>query len=295
MTDQPQKDPSKDAKKAAPRPPDRSSNGETPPDVRLERAMRLLRTSTVTGVKLSAQTWARHPGHEWDGPQIMHDRALLIAGGFGGSINFYNLLKRSYEAAGYRRVAVMPPVDNAFADIRTSAERLGLMVQLLGGEVDIIGHSEGGLMARWLAKELDDDDTIRRIVTLGTPNRGLPVRIEDYPRLEQFSAARRLHKVIDTVANRTVLPMASVALRQMLRGSEFMETLGIDAPLSNTEYLAIRSKWDGVVPYGSADLPVAMNVANVSLTAGARRSNHAAIASTSEEAFQAAMMFLRRS
>jgi pimeloyl-ACP methyl ester carboxylesterase len=279
---------------SAPRRPDRSINGQAPVDVRLERAMRMLRSATVRGVKLSARAWAKHPIHTWDGPPVEHDRALVIVGGFAGSIDFYTLLRRSYEGAGIRRVAVMPPVDNAFADIRASAERLATMVDLLGGEVDIVGHSEGGLMARWFVKELGGEDIVRHVVTLGTPNRGLPVRIEDYPWLERYSTARRVHKVVDTLAHRTVMPMASVALRQMLRGSEFMQTLGAQVPAGRTEYLAVRSRWDGVVPFGSADLPPAPNVANVSLRSGARLGNHAAIASTSPEAFRSAMTFVRR-
>jgi triacylglycerol lipase len=168
------------------------------------------------------------------------------------------------------------------------------MVRLLGGEVDIIGHSEGGLVARWYVKELGGDEHVRHIVTLGSPNRGLPVRIEDYPLLERSATARRIHQLVDAVANRTVLPIASVAVRQMLRGSEFMETLGDTVPEGRTEYLAVRSRWDGVVPYTASDLPSGDNVANVALTAGPRLSNHAAIASTSAEAFEATMTFIRR-
>lgn len=279
---------------SAPRRPDTSVHGEAPVDVRLERAMRMLRGATVRGVKLGARAWARHPAHVWSGLPVEHDRALVIVGGYAGSIDFYTLLRRSYEAAGIRRVAVMPPVDNAFADIRASSERLATIVDLLGGEVDIVGHSEGGLMARWFVKELGGADVVRHVVTLGTPNRGLPVRIEDYPWLERFSTARRLHQVADTVVHRAVMPMASVALRQMLRGSEFMETLGTEVPPGRTEYLAVRSRWDGVVPFGCADLPAADNVANVSLRSGARLGNHAAIASTSVEAFEAGMAFVRR-
>jgi hypothetical protein len=283
-----------DRERAAPRRPDTSVDGQAPADLRLERAMRLLRTSTVTGVRLSARAWANRPAHRWRGPAVDHDRAVVIVGGYAGSADFYELLRRSYESAGVRRVAVMPPVDNAFADIRASAERLATMVDLLGGEVDVVGHSEGGLMARWFVKELDGAEVVRHVVTLGTPNRGLPVRLEDYPWLERHSAARRVHQVADAVARRTVIPMASVALRQMLRGSEFMETLNDTLPPGPTQYLAVRSRWDGVVPFGSADLPDAPNVANVALRSGARLGNHAAIASTSHEAFEAAVAFIRR-
>ena len=281
---------------AAPRPADRPVGGELAPrDLRIERAMRMVRSASVHGVKLSARMWARHPGHVWEGPKITHDRALLIVGGMAGGTDFYSLLRTSFEAAGSRRVAVMPPVDNAFADIRVSAERLASMVRLLGGQVDIVGHSEGGLMARWFVHELGGDEVVRHVVTIGTPNRGLPVRIEDYPWLERSATARKLNRVVDAVANRAVLPMASVALRQMLRGSEFMETLGGgNVPAGDTQYLAIRSKWDGVVPFSSADLESGPNVANVSLRGGPRFGNHAAIASTSAEAFAATMTFIRR-
>lgn len=260
----------------------------------LERGLALLRAGTVTGVKLSATVWARHPPHRWTGAAVTHDRAVVVVGGYAGSAEFYSLLRRSYEASGIRRVAVMPPVEYAFGDIRRSAERLAMLVRLLGGEVDLVCHSEGGLMARWYVEQLDGADRVRHIVTLGTPNRGLPVRIEDYPVLERSAAARRVHKLADTVANRTVLPMTSMALRQMLRGSEFMETLGYQVPAGRTEYLAIRSKWDLVVPHSAADLPPGPNVANVDLRSGPRYGNHAAIASTSREAFDASMTFVRR-
>jgi len=280
---------------SAPRAPEPSANGRAPVDLRIERAMRLVRGATVNGVRMSARLWANYPVHRWDGAKVTHHRAVVIVGGFAGSAGFYTYLRDSYEAAGIRRVAIMPPVDNAFADIRASAERLASMVHLLGGEVDIVGHSEGGLMARWFVKELGGDEVVRHVVTLATPNRGLPVRIEDYPWLERSATARRLHQLVDSVANRTVLPMAGVALRQMLRGSEFMESLGVDVPPGETQFLAVRSRWDGVIPYSAADLPAADNVANVSLTEGPRYGNHASIASTSPQAFRAAMSFIRRS
>ncbi len=79
---------------AGPRRPDRATGGEAPADVRLERAMRMLRRATVHGVRLSARTWANHPIHQWDGPPVTHDRALVIVGGFAGSVDFYTLLRR---------------------------------------------------------------------------------------------------------------------------------------------------------------------------------------------------------
>lgn len=262
--------------------------------LRIERAMQLARVTTVTAVNLSARTWSNRVPMQWDGPPVAHDRPLIIVGGYGGSADFYSFLGTSFEGAGIRRVAIMPPVEHAFADIRVSAERLAKVANLLGGDIDIVGHSEGGLVARWYVKHLGGADHVRHVVTLATPNRGLPHRIEDYPRLERFATARRLHQVFDSVANRTVLPLTELAFRQMLRGSSFMQDLGQNVPPGRTEYLAVRSRWDGVIPYSAADLPPADNVANVSLRGGPRVGNHAAIASTSPQAFDATMTFIRR-
>lgn len=263
-------------------------------DAGIEQAMRAMRSATVLGVKIGARTWARVPPHAWTGKPIAHERPLVIVGGYGSHSGFYDLIKRSYEAAGIRRVQVMPPIDYAFGDIRISAERLASVVRLLGGEVDLIGHSEGGLVARWYVKKLGGADAIRHVVTLGTPNRGLPTRAEDYPWIAKSPTARRLHKVAEDVAQRMVVPVTSVALLQMFRGSEFMLELGDVVPDGDTRYLAIRSKWDGVVPFSIADLPPGDNVANVALRAGPRFGNHAAIASTSAEAFRSTMQFIRR-
>jgi len=40
-------------------------------------------------------------------------------------------------------------------------------------KVDIVAHSMGGLVATWLLKRLDLGRRVRRVVTLGTPHRGV--------------------------------------------------------------------------------------------------------------------------
>lgn len=271
-----------------------SKDQEPQRPLHIERAMKLTRIATVASVKLSSRSWVNRPPNQWDGPPVEHDRPCIIVGGYGGGVEYYKLLQMSLEQAGIKRVAIMPPVEYAFADIRDSAARLSSMVKLLGDEVDIVAHSEGGLVSRWYVSHLGGENHVKHLVTLATPHRGLPTRIEDYPRLERYALARRAHNVIDKVANKTVIPMTEIALRQMLRGSDFLQQLGEEVPLSDTQYLAVRSRWDMVVPYSCADLPPADNVANVSLTEGPHFGNHAAIAATSSEAFNATMTFIRR-
>jgi len=68
----------------------------------------------------------------------------------------------------------------ACGDIRDLAERThGVLEAALAAqpsvEIDVIGHSMGGLVAAYLLKCLDRGGRVRRVVTLGTPHRGLAI------------------------------------------------------------------------------------------------------------------------
>jgi len=81
----------------------------------------------------------------------------------------------------------------------------------------------------------------------------------------------------------------------MVRGSDFLVELeaagGTPGP---TQYLAIASRHDGVIPFSTASLPDAWNVANVTIDDGWMNGNHLSIASTNQHAFDATMSFLLR-
>lgn len=262
--------------------------------LRLERATALARAVSVTGVKLAASTWRFRAPLPWDGPPPAHRRPLVIVGGYAGHVEYYSLLRRSFEEAGFLRVTVMPPVDHSFGDIRESARQLASIVRLLEAPVDLVGHSQGGLVARWYASQLGGAECVRHIVTIGTPNLGLPSQVEHLPLLERIAAARRLNEAFDLVTTRLVAPDDTRALHQMLRGSEFMETLGQDPTPLPTRYLSIASRHDGVIPWSAGHLLPAENVANVTVDDGVVQGNHASIAATNATAFRAAVAFVRR-
>ena len=104
-------------------------------------------------------------------PTAPHPTPVVLVHGFlGDPTNF--LLLRSYLAArGVRNFATFsyPPR----LDYQRLAVRLGRAIEAVclatgAPEVDVIGHSLGGLVARYLV-EMQPESRVRRLVTLGAP------------------------------------------------------------------------------------------------------------------------------
>ncbi len=221
-------------------------------------------------------------------------RPLVFVGGYGASPELYDLFSRSFQAAGIDSVHVVPLLDNAFSDIHQNAELVSHYIAGLGSDVDIVAHSEGGLISRAYLKYLGGTDHVRHLVTLGTPHRGLPRTIRHLPATAE-EATRRAREL----ASRHLVPIweqvASAAVKQMIAGSEFMTDLNADpASPGPTQYCAIASRHDGIIPFASASLPDAANVANITIDEGWVRGNHAAITTTNATVFRTALEFLYR-
>jgi pimeloyl-ACP methyl ester carboxylesterase len=95
---------------------------------------------------------------------------ILVHGLFGDPTNF-RALDRSLAARGVGTVAsfsYLPRVDYQRLAPRL-ADRIAAVCRTTGAaRVDVVGHSLGGLVARYLI-EAGAGDRIRRLVTLGTP------------------------------------------------------------------------------------------------------------------------------
>jgi pimeloyl-ACP methyl ester carboxylesterase len=96
--------------------------------------------------------------------------AILVHGFFGDPTNFL-VLRGHLAAAGLPNFATFayPPR----IDYQRLAHRLGQEIELFraetgAAEVDLIGHSLGGLVARYLV-EMNQGSPVRRLVTLGAP------------------------------------------------------------------------------------------------------------------------------
>src|SRR2546425_9215219 len=112
---------------------------------------------------------------------------VLVHGLFGDPTNFL-LLRRYLAARGIRNFAAFsyPPR----LDYQRLAPRLGDLIDTIclatgAPEVDLLGHSLGGLIARYLV-EMPRPSRVRRLVTLGAPYFATPLPPEE---LAIFAAA----------------------------------------------------------------------------------------------------------
>jgi triacylglycerol esterase/lipase EstA (alpha/beta hydrolase family) len=143
-------------------------------------------------------------------------------------------------------------------EIRNSAKELNAFVDKVlaatgAPEVDLVGHSQGGMMPRWYLKFLDGAEEVHTLVGLSPSNHGTTVDgigllARFFPGGEQFTGA--------------LCP----ACEEQIVGSSFLAELnGGGDTVPGVEYTVIQTRYDQVVtPYASAFLS-GPNVKNVLL------------------------------
>lgn len=101
---------------------------------------------------------------------------VLLLHGFVDNRSVFALLRRSLRRHGWRHVHALN-YSPLTCDVRKAALLLGRHVDQLcertgQPRVDIVGHSLGGLIARYYVQRLGGDTRVRTVVTLGTPHSG---------------------------------------------------------------------------------------------------------------------------
>ncbi|MFE2296362.1 lipase family alpha/beta hydrolase [Streptomyces sp. NPDC059452] len=152
------------------------------------------------------------------------DRPVVLLHGFIDNRSVFVLLRRSLARHGRRHLASLnySPLTR---DLRTAAELLGRHVEEICArtgqrEVDIVGHSLGGLIARYYVQRLGGDHRVRTLVTLGTPHGGTAV-----------APGAGIHPIV----------------RQMRGGSTLIEELRRPAPGCRTRFVSFWSELDQVM------------------------------------------------
>ncbi|GGR97178.1 lipase [Streptomyces humidus] len=146
---------------------------------------------------------------------------VVLLHGFIDNRSVFVLLRRSLAQDGRHRVESLN-YSPMTCDIRTAAELLGRHIEEIcertGCEqVDVVGHSLGGLIARYYVQRLAGDARVRTLVTLGTPHSGTRV---------------------------APLANAHPIVRQMRPGSELIEELSRPAPGCRTHFVSFWSDLD---------------------------------------------------
>ncbi|MEJ2862218.1 lipase family alpha/beta hydrolase [Actinomycetospora flava] len=160
---------------------------------------------------------------------------VLLVHGIVDNRSIFALLARALRRRGFGVVhAINFSVLTAFTgDIRDAARDLGHHVERLcastgADRVHIVGHSLGGLIARYYVQRLGGDARVDTLVTLGTPHEG---------------------SLIAHVLPPTRVPM------QLQPGSDLLRELEEPAPDCRTRFLAVWSRQDQlIIPQRAARL-----------------------------------------
>lgn len=160
-------------------------------------------------------------------------RPVIVVNGTFGPNFFYEPLKWRLESDGYR-VWTFELVNLGVSDINQSARALEAFVADVRGrtgasQVDLIGHSQGGLVARQYIKAYGGSSTVNNLITLSAPNYGT-----------------ELANLVDLFAGYLCGEVASC--QQMAVGSDFLAELNSrDDTYGPVRYTTFRTLWDEVV------------------------------------------------
>jgi triacylglycerol esterase/lipase EstA (alpha/beta hydrolase family) len=146
-------------------------------------------------------------------------------------------------------------------EIAASARQLASFVnQVLAatgaGKVDLVGHSQGGMMPRYYINFLGGASKVDKLVALAPSNYGTTL-----DGLTTFAQLLGLSSLINGG-----LAAACEACVEQEQGSSFLAGLNADPTAATVTYTVIESTDDEVVtPYTNAFLPAAPNVTNITL------------------------------
>jgi pimeloyl-ACP methyl ester carboxylesterase len=156
---------------------------------------------------------------------------ILLVHGLADNRSIFTLLRRTLRRRGFGRVLTVN-YSPFTQDVRTAADALGKLVEktcaATGYErVHVVGHSLGGVVARYYVQRMGGDQRVHTLVTLGTPHAG----------------------------TLTAHLWPSRVARQLRPGSALLQELASPAPGLRTRFVAFWSDLDQViVPQRSARL-----------------------------------------
>ncbi|AGP30137.1 esterase/lipase family protein [Corynebacterium terpenotabidum] len=131
-------------------------------------------------------------------------------------------------------------------ELRRSARDLAAYIdQVLAAtgaeKVDLVGHSQGGLLARHLINEMDFDDKVHHLVTLSAPHHGTSLNA-------QLASLISTNDLAAKVAEATVTRFMGVAGMQQVIGSPFLTDLSYSPETRpGVRYTCLATKVDTTV------------------------------------------------
>lgn len=145
---------------------------------------------------------------------------ILLVHGMVDNRSIFTVLRRALQRRGFRQVLSLN-YSLLTGDVRQAAERLSAQIEAVCADtgferIHVIGHSMGGLIARYYVQCLGGDERVHTLVTLGSPHGGT---------LPAYLVPHRLG-------------------RQLRPGSDVVRELALPAPECRTRFLAVWSDLD---------------------------------------------------
>ena len=184
------------------------------------------------GVRAGRPSGGTAPAHPLGRQTVIDGSPVLLVHGLSSNRGIFHVLRRELRKAGFPHVAMLN-YSWLTADVRSAARTLAAEVERLcdhGGHerVHVIGHSLGGLIARYYVQRMGGDARVHTLVTLGAPHHGTLT---------------------------AMVPVPHPAIRQLRPGSDILAELAEPAPGCATRFIAIHSNLDQlIIPTGSARL-----------------------------------------
>ncbi len=116
---------------------------------------------------------------------------IILVHGIVDNRSVFTLLRRGLRRRGFGRVVTVN-YSSLTGDVRVLADRLGAVVDQVCEEtgyerVHVVGHSLGGLVARYYVQRMGGDARVHTLVTLGSPHEGtLPAYALPHPLVRQL-------------------------------------------------------------------------------------------------------------
>lgn len=157
------------------------------------------------------------------------DPVLLVPGTITREQDWGSNYWRALPDRGFEVCWVQLP-DISFGDIQTSAEYIARAVEVMheatGEQIDVVGHSQGGVSARWATKWFPAGGFVDDLIALAAPNHGFVIADRE-----------------------TARGKAPEALWQLRTDANFIRALnrGDESP-GSADYTSIYSKTDELVP-----------------------------------------------
>ncbi len=187
-----------------------------------------------SGMSEDRETADARPGPQSDGippvRRLLREKAVtggipvLLVHGMSSNRGIFHILRRRLQREGFLQVTTLNYSWLA-TDVRSAAQLLAEEVERLcdctGHErVHVIGHSLGGLVARYYVQRMGGDARVHTVITLGAPHQG-------------------------TLA--AMLPLPHPVIRQLRPGSDVLAELAEPAPGCGTRFVAFHSDLDELV------------------------------------------------